>query len=41
MHDPRLSFPAPTRIRERNYWRLSEIVAWERQAAANASMRRG
>ncbi len=38
MHDPKLGFPIPTRIRERNYWRLSEIIEWERHTAAKASL---
>jgi predicted DNA-binding transcriptional regulator AlpA len=37
MRDSRLGFPDPTHIRKRNYWRLSEIVEWERQAAAKVS----
>jgi len=37
MHDPKLGFPDPTRIRERNYWRLSEIIEWERRAATRAT----
>jgi predicted DNA-binding transcriptional regulator AlpA len=40
LQDPRLNFPAPVQIRERNYWRLDEIVAWEREAAAKSAARR-
>ncbi|HZK91571.1 MAG TPA: hypothetical protein VFC56_15610 [Stellaceae bacterium] len=37
LHDPRLQFPAPVQIRERNYWRLDEIVEWERAAATRSA----
>lgn len=37
--DPRLGFPAPTRVRDRNYWRLADLVEWERQAAAKSARR--
>lgn len=37
IRDPRLGFPAPTRIRQRNYWRAAEIVEWERQVAAKVA----
>lgn len=40
LHDAKLNFPAPVQIRERNYWRLEEIVDWERKAAAEAAGRR-
>lgn len=41
-HDPQLGFPAPTQIRSRNYWRVSDLRAWERRfSAATASQRGG
>ena len=33
--DPHLGFPAPVVIRGRKYRRESELIAWERQLAAN------
>jgi predicted DNA-binding transcriptional regulator AlpA len=39
LNDPKLAFPRPTQIRERNYWRLGDIVAWERRAAASTAKR--
>jgi predicted DNA-binding transcriptional regulator AlpA len=39
-HKPELNFPAPVQISERNYWRLEEIVDWERKAAAETAGRR-
>lgn len=40
-NDPELDFPPPIKIRNRNYWWLSQIVEWERrQAAASARSRR-
>lgn len=35
--DPELSFPAPVKIRNRNYWRLGEIVEWERRIVARCT----
>jgi len=32
--DPRLDFPEPIRIYERKYWRLADLVRWERQRAS-------
>jgi predicted DNA-binding transcriptional regulator AlpA len=40
VNDPNLGFPAPLKIRERNYWRLAEIEDWERAAAAKNTARR-
>ena len=40
LHDPELEFPHPVRIRMRNYWRIEEIVAWERLGAARAAGKR-
>ena len=33
-HDERLDFPEPTRIRERLFWRLSDIEAFEKRMIA-------
>ena len=30
LENPRLNFPKPIRINARRYWRLSEILEWER-----------
>lgn len=32
--DPSIPFPKPIYIKNRRYWRLDEIEAWERAAAA-------
>jgi len=32
MHDPRLNFPRPIKIRQRNYWRVSDLIEWEEEA---------
>jgi predicted DNA-binding transcriptional regulator AlpA len=32
--NPALNFPKPVIINKRRYWRVSELVAWERQRAA-------
>jgi hypothetical protein len=32
-----LNFPRPVVINKRRYWRLGELVAWERTRAARAS----
>jgi hypothetical protein len=32
--NPALNFPLPVIINKRRYWRVSELVAWERQRAA-------
>ncbi len=29
IRDPELAFPAPIQINRLNYWRLSELEAWE------------
>lgn len=34
LQDAKLGFPTPIRIRGRNYWRLRDLEAWERHAAA-------
>ena len=39
-NDPRLGFPQPIRIRNRLYWRLSELIAWERETAAKSLLQR-
>jgi predicted DNA-binding transcriptional regulator AlpA len=35
MKDEEMKFPRPVVIRRRNYFREDEIVAWERNRAAN------
>jgi predicted DNA-binding transcriptional regulator AlpA len=35
-HDPRLSFPQATKIRSRNYWRISDIKEFEKRMVAAA-----
>jgi predicted DNA-binding transcriptional regulator AlpA len=37
MHDPALGFPQPVKIRRRTFWRLSDLIAWERQMALRAA----
>jgi predicted DNA-binding transcriptional regulator AlpA len=32
--DPAMNFPKPVIINRRRYWRVSELVAWERQRVA-------
>jgi predicted DNA-binding transcriptional regulator AlpA len=32
MHDPRLNFPRPIKIRQRTYWRVSDLIEWEEEA---------
>ena len=32
-----LAFPAPLRINARRYWRLTDLVAWERARGAEPS----
>jgi hypothetical protein len=32
--NPAMNFPKPVIINKRRYWRVSELVAWERQRAA-------
>ncbi|POR41170.1 helix-turn-helix domain-containing protein [Methylobacterium sp. V23] len=34
MHDPKLGFPAPTIIRRRTFWRLSDLIDWEQKMSA-------
>jgi predicted DNA-binding transcriptional regulator AlpA len=31
MHDRRLNFPAPVKIRQRNYWRIADVREFERR----------
>jgi predicted DNA-binding transcriptional regulator AlpA len=38
LHDDS-NFPRPIKIRKRRYWKLSELIAWER-ACANARLSR-
>lgn len=33
-NDPNLGFPKPVYIRRQRYWRLSELLEWERKQAA-------
>lgn len=33
MRDPALGFPAPIQINRMNYWRLSDLEAWEAMQA--------
>ncbi len=35
MRDPRVQFPAPTRINRRNYWRLGALRRWQAERAAS------
>jgi predicted DNA-binding transcriptional regulator AlpA len=35
--DPRLHFPEPVRINRRKYWRLADLLAWERARAGRAA----
>jgi predicted DNA-binding transcriptional regulator AlpA len=35
-HDDKLTFPKPTIINKRLYWRVDELEAWERARAASA-----
>ena len=37
LKDPTLDFPKPTRIRNRLFWQLGELRAWERQRAARSA----
>ncbi len=41
LHDSQLGFPAPIKVRDRNYFRLADIEAWEREAASAAASKRG
>lgn len=34
VHDAKLNFPAPEKIRARNFWRLSALDAWDKQRVA-------
>lgn len=36
MNDDRLGFPAPLKINRLNYWRLSDLEAWEAAQVENA-----
>ena len=36
MRDQRLKFPVPTKIRSRNYWRISDIREFEKRMLAMA-----
>jgi predicted DNA-binding transcriptional regulator AlpA len=36
MRDQHLGFPSPTKIRSRNYWRLSDIRDFEKRVLAGA-----
>lgn len=36
MNDETLGFPAPLKINRLNYWRLSDLEAWEAAQAENA-----
>ena len=35
LHDDRSNFPQPTYISGRRFWRLHDLLAWERSLAAN------
>jgi predicted DNA-binding transcriptional regulator AlpA len=35
LHDPELNFPKPIYIGRYRYWRLRDLVAWERGRAAS------
>lgn len=37
MHDPKLGFPAPVRIRRRTFWRLSDLIRWEQEMSTRVS----
>ena len=39
LEDSKLNFPKPQRINKRRYWKLSEIVAWERERDTTAPHR--
>jgi hypothetical protein len=41
MRDERLAFPAPTKIRQRNYWRLADIHEFEKRMIAQSLSTRG
>jgi len=36
MNDEALGFPAPIKINRLNYWRVSDLEAWEAKQAENA-----
>ena len=38
MKDPALDFPQPTRIRNRLFWKLGDLRAWERKRAARVTL---
>lgn len=33
LRDPRMAFPAPIYFGRRRYWKLADLVAWERSRA--------
>ena len=33
VRDEKIAFPAPTKLGSWNYWRLSDLIAWERRRA--------
>jgi hypothetical protein len=37
MRDPRVRFPAPVKINNRNYWRLGDLRRWQAERAAGAT----
>lgn len=37
LHDPDLGFPQPVKIQRLNYWRLSDLEAWERAQAEKSA----
>ena len=36
MRDPRVQFPAPTKINSRNYWRLGDLRRWHAERVTKA-----
>lgn len=34
MRDPRVRFPAPIKIKRRNYWRIGDLRQWQNDRAA-------
>lgn len=37
IRDPELAFPQPMKINRLNYWRLSDLVAWEEKKTDTAA----
>jgi hypothetical protein len=37
IHDPKLQFPQPIYIQKYRYWKLSDLIAWERTRPTNKS----